>query len=85
MKTKDIINFLLNCHPLIILLSVVGLLLIISFGDYFIMGNQLAQCSNISKTEIINIWFGRSLAEFLMFGLGILVGYKVGEDRGFIE
>ena len=84
-KLKDCIQTVLSWHPLVVLMAMVGILLFIAINDYLLIGGQIIQCPQFSKTETVSFFFGRSLAEFLMLGLGILLGYKIGEDRGFVE
>lgn len=85
LKLKDTLRKILNLHPLIVLMSIIAFLLFIAINDYLLIGGQIIQCPQFSKAETVSFFFGRSLAEFLMLGLGILIGYKVGEDKGFIE
>ena len=80
MKTRKLINWILDTNPAYFLVGVVVSLIVISYGDYLIVGGQIQQCANITKGEIISLYFGRSLAEYLMLAIGILLGFKFGED-----
>ncbi len=84
-KTIDIFKKILNWHPLAIIFLIFAILLIIAINDFIIIGGQILQCPQFTKAETIQFYFGRSLAEFLMFGLGVLLGYKIGEDTGLIQ
>lgn len=59
-----------------IILSVL-FLIVIAVSDYFLVGRKLSGGIKLSGFEMVIFYFGRSVAEYIMFILGIIVGVYI--------
>lgn len=75
-----LLKFTKNKNPAVVALFAVAFLMLIAVIDYFLVGAKLQQCRGMSVPDIVVFYFSRTMAEYLMLGLGIVIGYKIAED-----
>ena len=60
----------------IIIIGVI-ILMTIAFTDYLWFGKKLLKETPLSAKHLIMFYFGRSLAELIIFMFGILLGWRL--------